>query len=178
MQKVVASDFPFGVDTPLFVSSSLRGWIFSRPSKGNSRGNPRRHVSASLLTHVVAFMAQACFPRSSSAPTPCAYQYRDMSGDAASSATAAAAGEVRLPGMVQPTLSCPSLVTTASLNAPQPQPHFVQFSAEAISAAPSVDPSLEALLRSVNLCERLTTAFRFQEITDSELFFALDTSEE
>ena len=32
--------------------------------------------------------------------------------------------------------------------------------------------------RSVNLCEQLITAFRVQEITDRELFVALDTSEE
>ena len=115
-------------------------------------------------------MAQACFPRSSSAPSRFPYQYRDMSGDAASSATAAAAGEARVPGMVQATLSSLSLVTTASLNAPGAQPHFIQFSAEAIS-------SLEALLRSVNLCEQLITAFRVQEITDREPYVALDTSE-
>ena len=41
-----------------------------------------------------------------------------------------------------------------------------------------MDPSLEALLRSVNLCEQLIMAFRVQEITDRELFVALDTSYE
>ena len=62
----------------------------------------------------------------------------------------------------------------ASLNIRGASSQFLQMSPDAIAAAPSMDPSLEALLRSVNLC----TAFRVQEITDRELFVALDTSEE
>ena len=57
------------------------------------------------------------------------------------------------------------VVTTDSLNAPGAPSQFLQFSAEAIAAAPPMDPSLEALLRSVNLCEQLITAFRALEIT-------------
>ena len=85
--------------------------------------------------------------------------------------------EVSSSCMVQATLSFLTLVITASLNAPGAQPHFIQFG-RSISAAPSMDPSLDALLRCVNLCEQLITAFRVQEITDRELFVALDTSEE
>ena len=95
------------------------------------------------------------------------YQYRDTSGDAASSAIAAAAGEVRVPGMAQSTLGSPSLVTTASLNAPGAQSLFIQSSEEATAEAPSMDPSPEVLLRSVNLCEQLITAFRVQEMTEN-----------
>ena len=112
----------------------------------------------SLRTHVVAFMVEARFPRSSFAPPLVVYLFCDTSGDAASSATAAAAGEVLIPGMVQAPLRSPSLVTTTSLNAPGSQP--------------------EALLRSVSLCEQLITAFRVQDVADRELFVALDTPEE
>ena len=64
-----------------------------------------------------------------------------MSGDAASSAITAAAGEVRVLGMAKPTLSSPSLVTTASLSALGAQSLFIQLSEEA--SAHSMDPSLE-----------------------------------
>ena len=67
--------------------------------------------------------------------------------------------------------------TTAALNAPGANT-FVQFTPQELASAPSMDPALEALLRSVNLCEHLISAFRVQEITDRELFLALDTSEE
>ena len=114
-----------------------------------------------------------------------------MSGDAASFPIAAAAGDVPIaaipgagsgsnPGMAQSPMSSPqgsSVITTFSINAPGAQAHVIQLTAEAISAAPSMDPSLEALLRSVNLCEQLITALRVQEITDRELFVALDTSD-
>ena len=70
------------------------------------------------------------------------------------------------------------VVTTASLNNPGASAQFLQMSPEAIATAPSMDPSLEALLRSVNVCEQLITACRVQAITDRELFVALDTSEE
>ena len=39
-----------------------------------------------------------------------------------------------------------------------------------------MDLVLEALLRSVNLCEHLTGAFFVQEVADRELFLALDSS--
>ena len=120
----------------------------------------------SLRMHMVAFLAEARFPRSSFAPLLVVHLFCDMSGDAASSATAAAAGEVRIPGMVLAPLSSLSMVTTTSLNTPGSQPHFMQFSAEELSTAPPMDPSLEALLRSVNLCEQLITAFRVQEVKD------------
>ena len=67
--------------------------------------------------------------------------------------------------------------TTAALNAPGANT-FIQFTPQELATAPSMDPALEALLRSVNLCEHLISAFRVQEITDRELFLALDTSEE
>ena len=46
------------------------------------------------------------------------------------------------------------------------------------AAAQQLDPSLEALLREVNLNEELIMAFRVQEIHDRDTFVALDTSEE
>ena len=52
------------------------------------------------------------------------------------------------------------------------------MSADAVAVVPSMDPSLEALIRSVNLCDQSITVFRVQEITDRELFVALDTLEE
>ena len=55
---------------------------------------------------------------------------------------------------------------------------FLQFTDEQKSAAQQLDPSLEALLREVNLNEELIMAFRVQEIIDRVLFVALDTSEE
>ena len=55
---------------------------------------------------------------------------------------------------------------------------FLQFTDEQKSAAQQLDPSLEALLREVNLNEELIMAFRVQEIIDRGLFVALDTSEE
>ena len=55
---------------------------------------------------------------------------------------------------------------------------FLQFTDEQKSAAQQLDPSLEALLREVNLNEELIMAFRVQEIFDRGLFVALDTSEE
>ena len=55
---------------------------------------------------------------------------------------------------------------------------FLQFSDEQKAAAQQLDPSLEALLREVNLNEELIMAFRVQEIHDRGLFVALDTSEE
>ena len=67
--------------------------------------------------------------------------------------------------------------TTAALNATGANT-FIQFTPHELATAPSMDPALEALLRSVNLCEHLISAFRIQEITDRELFLALDTSEE
>ena len=95
----------------------------------------------SLRTQMVAFMVEARFPRTSFEPLLVVYLFRDMSGDAASSATAAAAGEVLIPGMAQAPLVSLALVTTSSLNAPGSQPHFMQFSDEEISAAPPMDPS-------------------------------------
>ena len=55
---------------------------------------------------------------------------------------------------------------------------FMQFSDEQKAAAQQLDPSLEALLREVNLNEELIISFRVQEIHDRGLFVALDTSEE
>ena len=43
---------------------------------------------------------------------------------------------------------------------------FLQFTDEQKAAAQQLDPSLEALLREVNLNEELIMAFRVQEITD------------
>ena len=100
-----------------------------------------------------------------------------MSMDASSPAAASAVQGTPIAPAAIPGGSM-NVVTTASLNAPGASTQFIQLSPEDIAAAPPMDPSLEALLRSVNLCEQLITAFRVQEITDRELFVALDTSEE
>ena len=140
----------------LFFSNCLVGGIFFSATRGSSRGkSPRRPPFT--RTRLVAFCARARFPRIRALSTA-------VEGPPIAS--------VATPG------GSMNVVTTASLNAPGASPQFIQLSPEDIAAAPPMDPSLEALLRSVNLCEQLITAFRVQEMTDRELFIALDTSEE
>ena len=88
-------------------------------------------------------------------------------------------GAAPIAGIAASTPAIASTVpSTASMNAPGASNIFVQYSAQQLASAPPLDPALEALLRSVNLCEELIGAFRVQEVTDRELFVALDTSEE
>ena len=192
-RKSVLGTLLLGVILIFFSFGSSWGDFFSA-IRGDGCGNiPRRHPLCSLSAYAYGgIYSSRRFSCPPSLRALFVYKYCDMSGDAASFAIAAAAGEVpiaaipgassgSIPGMAQAQMSSPqgsSVVTTASLNVPGAPSHFIQLSAEAISEAPSMDPSLEAVLRSVNLCEQLITAFRVQEITDRELFVALDTSEE
>ena len=55
---------------------------------------------------------------------------------------------------------------------------FISFTKAQIANSPLLEPASEGLLHSVILHKDTVTAFRLQEITDRELFRALDSTEE
>ena len=77
-----------------------------------------------------------------------------MSADASSIAAASAVGVTPISSVG----GAPAVVTTASLNNLGTASQFLQMTPEMVASATPVDPALQALLHSANLCEQLIKA--------------------